>query len=43
MKFIKEVNGKEITLEETNVNHYSILERLGFKEVKPPKTEAKKK
>lgn len=37
MKFSKEVDGKQIIIEETNKNFFNLLEREGFKEVKKTK------
>lgn len=41
MKFTKEVNGKEIVVDEPNKNLFNLYEREGFKEVK--EVELKKK
>lgn len=37
MKYIKEVDGKEIIVEDLNPNHAIIYEREGFKPVKEKK------
>jgi len=37
LKFVKEINGKEIVVEETNKNHFIILEREGFEKAKETK------
>jgi ribosomal protein S18 acetylase RimI-like enzyme len=34
MKFVKEVDGVKIIVEETNKNLFNLFEREGFKEVK---------
>ena len=41
MRYVKEVNGKEIVVIETNKNFFNLLEREGFKPKK--EVELKKK
>lgn len=42
MKYIKVVDGKEVTIEDTNKNHAVIYEREGFKPVKEKRTKLDK-
>ena len=43
MKFVKEINGEKVFLEETNKNLFSLLERNGFTEAEDELAELREK